>query len=582
MLDHPDSALMLLESQPAPSSSRKKDYATYSLLLTQARDKNYITPTSDSLINIAVEYFLHQDDIEKKISALYYAGRVNKELNRSETAVEYYLKALEIAKTTENYNLISLIYSNLGMTFLLEDLPQKALPELYNALHFTSLINDSTEIIYALRDVGRVYNMIGKIDSAEYYYNKGIAISRDTNNDSALFDLLNEVYSLYKKEGKLDLALKSLIEAKDKCSENKDSENSHLYKNLGEIYFSMNQLDSAKFYLTRGLVSDNIYTQVITAKFLYQLYKKERKYEKAIQYADLYNLYNDSIILNNRSKVIAEIQAKYNQEKLLNTANQLKIEKDQLKIVLLIAGIITIFVIALIVLFYQKKLIRKERNLQKIKEQIRQDTIIVKQNEATIRKNEDTIKTITKQLQESNDLKEQLEEQLIEIENINKENEKLINQNLNLKKDIEVSSSSLETSNSDIETYEKVIEKNSFLQERVNFLSDLLIENIDILSNIRNNSQSRSVRLDNILWEKIILYLNLIYENYSERLHAQYPILTTEDMQFCCLIKLRLSTSDISKLCFIAPPSVTKRKQRIKEKIRLDRSISLDTYLWDF
>ena len=36
--------------------------ATYNLLLIEARDKNYVVHTSDSLINTVVNYFEHSDD----------------------------------------------------------------------------------------------------------------------------------------------------------------------------------------------------------------------------------------------------------------------------------------------------------------------------------------------------------------------------------------------------------------------------------------------------------------------------------------------------------------------------------------
>ena len=56
MYDYPDSALSLLENMNPPSPSDKLQNATWSLLLVQARDKNYVKHTSDSLINVAYNY----------------------------------------------------------------------------------------------------------------------------------------------------------------------------------------------------------------------------------------------------------------------------------------------------------------------------------------------------------------------------------------------------------------------------------------------------------------------------------------------------------------------------------------------
>lgn len=53
----PDSALSLLENIDLNEIKTPADEAIYALLLTQARDKNYIVHTDDSLITVAVNYF---------------------------------------------------------------------------------------------------------------------------------------------------------------------------------------------------------------------------------------------------------------------------------------------------------------------------------------------------------------------------------------------------------------------------------------------------------------------------------------------------------------------------------------------
>jgi len=71
-------------------------------------------------------------------------------------------------------------------------------------------------------------------------------------------------------------------------------------------------------------------------------------------------------------------------------------------------------------------------------------------------------------------------------------------------------------------------------------------------------------------------------------LGIDFPSLTEEDIQYCCLIKLRLSTSVISTLTAVSPSSVTKRKQRIKEKMNQQRPADvrkeqpLEIYMWSY
>lgn len=58
-----DSALSLLERMNLAELSSIQSRASYALLLTQAKDQNYVTHTDDSLIRVAVDYYDTSDDI---------------------------------------------------------------------------------------------------------------------------------------------------------------------------------------------------------------------------------------------------------------------------------------------------------------------------------------------------------------------------------------------------------------------------------------------------------------------------------------------------------------------------------------
>lgn len=77
MEQHPDSALALLEAIPDSALVTSRDRALHALLLTQALDKNYIDVTSDSLINIAVNYFQNHGSKEYLMKALFYLSRID-------------------------------------------------------------------------------------------------------------------------------------------------------------------------------------------------------------------------------------------------------------------------------------------------------------------------------------------------------------------------------------------------------------------------------------------------------------------------------------------------------------------------
>ena len=86
MSQHPDSVLTLLSTIQDVNDLSEKDRAMYYLLLTEAQNKTYVKPTSDSLITIAVEFFDKTEDWGRKAKAWYYKGRVNQDLGDEESA----------------------------------------------------------------------------------------------------------------------------------------------------------------------------------------------------------------------------------------------------------------------------------------------------------------------------------------------------------------------------------------------------------------------------------------------------------------------------------------------------------------
>ena len=102
----PDSALALVEALAPDSLSTEGDRAYRDLLLTQARYKCYITATSDSDINRALDYYrTHSNQQEKLTRAYIYKGVVMEELGHPDSAMFYYKHAESTAAPDDYFNL---------------------------------------------------------------------------------------------------------------------------------------------------------------------------------------------------------------------------------------------------------------------------------------------------------------------------------------------------------------------------------------------------------------------------------------------------------------------------------------------
>lgn len=116
------------------------------------------------------------------------------------------------------------------------------------------------------------------------------------------------------------------------------------------------------------------------------------------------------------------------------------------------------------------------------------------------------------------------------------------------------------------------------MRDREKYLCDQLIKQTAILKELRLSPQYIKTQGE---WEAIIESVDILHDNYTLRLRERFPSLTESDLQICCLIKLHLNNNTIAILTGISPASVTKRKQRMKERIGLDldENESLDMWL---
>ena len=122
---NPDSALFLLQ-KINPNTEDISVKAKYALLLTQAKDKNYVLHTDDSLINIAVHYYDSIGDMEEAAKAHYYLARVYQDMQNEADAVCEYLTALPLAERHKGSTMLCLLYGNLGQIYFQHDLLSKA------------------------------------------------------------------------------------------------------------------------------------------------------------------------------------------------------------------------------------------------------------------------------------------------------------------------------------------------------------------------------------------------------------------------------------------------------------------------
>lgn len=581
---YPDSALAILDSMPPPSPSDKFQYATWCLLHTQAQDKSYIKQTSDSLINIAYSYFMKSKDSKRKATTLYYKGRVADDMHNAEEATIYYLEAKEIAKEIKDYKLAQLICSNLGMVYAYRQLTNLAHIEVTDAYNYAVLAKDSSIISYTLSYFARIAGQQLKWDSCAYYYNQAIQIAEQSNSIRALNLALGEISYAYIELKKYDLAIEYL-----KKSENVKIKGNYkgIYQDYlirGCVYMEMEKFDSAVYYLNQSLKTDNIYTIRGAYEFLYLVNEKQKKFKEAIKYNNLRKQFSDSINIISKTKEIVELQAKHKQDILLNKKNHLKLEKHNISRNILLIIVAMTCIIATIIIIYQRRLIKREQSIRIANDKIHYFILQLNQNKEITQRNNKQIKSMSTQLEENNNLKEYINEQKKELSQIYEYNDYLQTQNTYLLDKINHHAQILREKERSIHSYKELKEENITLKEKEKLLSEYISEQLELFKQLKEVPKY----IKDEQWPAILKTTNIIYHNFTVRLHKEFPALTDNDLQICSLLKLRFTPSIIATLTGVSPSSVTKRKQRIKERMSQqyaelwNKETSLEIYIWNY
>lgn len=294
MEEYPDSALHILESIEPQQLGTQANQAYYALLLTQARDKNYIVQTDDSLIRIAVQYYDSIRDIPMQAKAHYHWGGVLRDQNNYFHALHLYIDAANYAKCSERSKLLSLIYNNIGNIYYQENHYNKA-DSIYQLLQQqAALQKDTLNLVEALSKRGSI-----NIEKGKAYYQHAESLLLQASELTKHFpynmlkaDIASSLSALYSRmqKGKeaIEYAKENFTLLTDTTLYTKG------YLLLGDAYYKAQLYDSAQFYFNKALYTQEYVTKANAYMRLADIAKKLNKLKESLELERLYSAYQDS------------------------------------------------------------------------------------------------------------------------------------------------------------------------------------------------------------------------------------------------------------------------------------------------
>lgn len=355
----PDSTLALLDSIYFPEDLTKGLFHQYVLLKIQAKDKAYKDIRDDSLIFDVKKYFSEKGDMEYLAFATFYCGRVLQEKKKSQEALSEYLEADEILRDIGNDTLMALIHSQMGYIYY-DQLLLKEAETHYRTAEGLFAINGNEKNRALINSyIGNVFLLEGNTDSAMYYYNKGIKIAKDFSLSDIQSRILQNIGLTYQNKKQYREAGQCYQKALDACPNNTNK--AQILYNIGYMEALQNNYDSALIYMNNAvrLIPDTTmyFLQANMYKGLSVVYENTGDYPNAIKTIKRYAASLQGAFKENRGKAVYDTQRKYNNERLKNEQNRLKIQQQYIFIVAL--SIILILIIGICILKHKQ---RKEKH----------------------------------------------------------------------------------------------------------------------------------------------------------------------------------------------------------------------------
>lgn len=237
-----------------------------------------------------------------------------------DSSLVHFHRHLKIAEEHLNDTLVGDALNSLGGYYAtIQDL-DKAEEFHKKALEIRIKAKDSLGMAYSYDNLGIVNRDLGNYRLSLYYYNKALAIHIVDGDSSDIAFMYNDLGAAYSKLGITDtgeLYLKRSISMREQMNEL--NELAYTYNYLGENYERKGELKKAERWIKKAL---NLAIEIKNNKQNYEAYEslsdffaRNKMYDSAYKYLQLYKSFRDSIRRLDNEQLIAELNTKYETEK---------------------------------------------------------------------------------------------------------------------------------------------------------------------------------------------------------------------------------------------------------------------------
>ncbi len=529
---------LLIAVQTVFSSDREEEVKT---TIEKAKDITYINPEQAVyLATKAIGLLATEEKSDLKAQALLVSAQADRLLGNFDSSIKSLFDALEFI-TFSDKSLEAQIYSMMGILYGILSDYNKAFEYNDKATSIFKMLNDSASIALCYNNRGLIYYFLDEFHNAEQFLNQSLKINRSLQLLRPVAANLNNL-SLFESKGssvnKLDLIKEAIAINKNLNLQWSLGEN---YNNMGKQYYFHKQYDKAIEALgiaysyassleAKDLICDNY-------EYLSMVYAAKGDYERA--YYNLTKLDSLSREIQSGNK-LRTVEREHSQKQFLNQKRRADLNEQAYKIELLRRNVYVLLVV--LVLFIAITIFFSKWYKQKKSKELIEARYSLEQSEREIAE----LKVAQKEL-ELKTVKSTLEDNRKDATNL-----ALFLRNRN-------------------ELLEKIRDmvKEGYKLDSGKMPQHLKSINTFILQNQRVD------KMDNAL----LVHIDDKNKEFEYNLTKLHPELTKGEKHLAKLLRIHLSTKEISALTGRSPKTVNMNRYRLRKSLNLLPEDNLIEYL---
>lgn len=539
MQSRPDSALCILQDISMEKLTTQADSAYYVLLLTQARDKNYVVQTDDSLIRYAVAYYDKTNDVRMQAKAHYYWGCVYRDMNRQAEAIREFLIAAPLTEKAKEKRQLGLVYNNIGFIYNIQGFNEKA-DSIYQLMEVIAQeVKDTALWSEALSKQGSIALTKGKeyFPIAEQKLSDAFGVVDRVGSNGLKANISASLSNLYSR---MDEGEKALYYAKLNLSLRRDTARAYrAFLLLGDAYYKCKEYDSATFYFNKSLLSKDYGRKVDAYMRLADIAMIQGNVTLSVELERNSSVYKDSLYEFHWNVVANEmIEAEADAQAML----QKLYYKGRLNMYLYVFMLIVVMIIV-VALFLYKRYRRKNDLLQKDKQQLEKVNQDLSQHYAN--------------------LQTDITEKDLEIENLRKE---LVSHQID-----EEERAKLQTELDEMILKRRTLAKEAFLH------SPLYAKMQAIIQDYQDRDESDE-EIGDQEWQEFVVGMDVEWNNAITDLCVKYQ-LSKEELHLVCLSLAGFPFSHLEYLLHLSRKTLYRKKNVLLKRMGVEQNCGFEEIL---